>query len=66
MAKENFYRKLYQASFREALALSREAGISKKAQKQFVYQNTLAIYEDCKRNPKVREYILSKHKCGRK
>lgn len=61
MKSEFDHKAAFHAAYREAIALSKEAHISKKAQKRFIRSNTWAIYDDCKRNPKLCDYLLKKH-----
>lgn len=62
MKKQLNYGELFYASYREAVALAKESGVSKRAYKSFVHSNTQFIYDDCKRNPKLRAYILNKYR----
>ena len=50
--------KLFKASYRCARETCRYAGNSSK---KMVRANTFYIYNDCKKNPRIREYVLTKY-----
>ena len=61
MSKETELRKIYRASFRCAVAQADAVGVSKRGRKKFINDNTSFIYNDCKKNDKLKKHILKKY-----
>lgn len=55
---ETELRKLYRASFRCAVDYADRIGVSKRGRKKFINDNTSSIYNDCKKNSKLKKHIL--------
>ena len=55
---ESELRKLYRASFRYAVALADCSGVSKRGRKKFINNNTSFIYNDCKKNLRLKNHVL--------
>lgn len=52
-------RALYVASYRCALDLCKD--VKGKVDKRFIRDNTSFVYNDCKHNVKLRNYVMSKY-----
>lgn len=52
-------RDMYSASYRCALDMCK--GIKCSNKKKLIKDNTLFVYNDCKNNAKIRDYVLSKY-----
>lgn len=56
--KETDLQKIYRAAFNCAVEEANAMGVSKHGRKKFINDNTRFIYYDCKKNPKLKKYIL--------